>query len=55
MRAGDSVWFRRGPDWAEGSRVRITGADGSCLKVELVRRSRGRVIPDLLLLHCPQP
>ncbi len=37
VRVGDSVWSCRGPDCAEGSRVRITGADGSCLKVEPVR------------------
>ncbi|HYI41984.1 MAG TPA: NfeD family protein [Allosphingosinicella sp.] len=33
---GDSVWSCRGPDCAEGSKVRIVGADGSCLKVEPV-------------------
>jgi len=37
VRVGDSVWSCRGPDCAEGSRVRIVGADGSCLKVEPVR------------------
>jgi hypothetical protein len=37
VRVGDSVWSCRGPDCAEGSRVRIAGADGSCLKVEPVR------------------
>jgi len=36
VRVGDTVWSCRGPDCAEGSRVRITGADGSCLKVEPV-------------------
>lgn len=41
VRVGDSVWSCRGPDCAEGSRVRITGADGSCLKVELVREIEG--------------
>ncbi len=41
VRVGDSVWSCRGPDCAEGSRVRIAGADGSCLKVELVREIEG--------------
>lgn len=41
VRVGDSVWSCRGPDCAEGSRVRITGADGSCLKVEPVREIEG--------------
>jgi inner membrane protein len=41
VRVGDGVWSCRGPDCAEGSRVRITGADGSCLKVELVREIEG--------------
>jgi membrane protein implicated in regulation of membrane protease activity len=41
VRVGDSVWSCRGPDCAEGSRVRIVGADGSCLKVELVREIEG--------------
>lgn len=37
VKVGDSVWSCRGPDCAEGSRVRIAGADGSCLRVEPVR------------------
>jgi membrane protein implicated in regulation of membrane protease activity len=41
VRVGDGVWSCRGPDCAEGSRVRITGADGSCLKVEPVREIEG--------------
>ena len=41
VRVGDSVWSCRGPDCAEGSRVRISGADGSCLKVEAVREIEG--------------
>jgi hypothetical protein len=41
VKVGDSVWSCRGPDCAEGSRVRITGADGSCLKVEPVREIEG--------------
>jgi membrane protein implicated in regulation of membrane protease activity len=41
VKVGDSVWSCRGADCAEGSRVRITGADGSCLKVEPVRAIEG--------------
>jgi inner membrane protein len=41
VKVGDSVWSCRGTDCAEGSRVRITGADGSCLKVEPVRELEG--------------
>jgi inner membrane protein len=35
VRVGDSVWACRGPDCPVGSRVRVVGADGSCLKVSL--------------------
>ncbi|WP_028055686.1 NfeD family protein [Sphingobium bisphenolivorans] len=35
VKVGDSVWSCRGPDAPAGSRVRITGADASVLKVEL--------------------
>ena len=41
VKVGDSVWSCRGQDCAEGSRVRITGADGSCLKVEPLREIEG--------------
>ncbi len=41
VKVGDSVWSCRGPDAPEGARVRITGADGSCLKVEPVREIEG--------------
>jgi hypothetical protein len=41
VRVGDSVWSCRGTDCAEGSRVRIVGADGSCLKVEPLREIEG--------------
>jgi hypothetical protein len=41
VKVGDSVWSCRGADCATGSRVRITGADGSCLKVEPVREIEG--------------
>ena len=33
VKVGDSVWNCRGPDCEAGSRVRVTGADGSCLTV----------------------
>ena len=35
VRVGDSVWACRGPDCAAGTPVRVTGADGACLRVEL--------------------
>ena len=41
VKVGDGVWSCRGPDCAEGSRVRITGADGNCLRVEPVRELEG--------------
>jgi membrane protein implicated in regulation of membrane protease activity len=34
VKVGDSVWACRGPDTEAGARVRITGAEGSCLIVE---------------------
>ncbi len=34
VRIGDSVWNCRGPNAEVGTRVRITGADGTCLRVE---------------------
>lgn len=34
VRVGDSVWNARGEDAEIGARVRVTGADGTCLKVE---------------------
>ena len=37
VRVGDSVWSARGPDADEGARVRVTGAEGACLRVEPVR------------------
>lgn len=36
VRVGDSEWIARGPDAAEGARVRITGSRGSELLVEPV-------------------
>jgi membrane protein implicated in regulation of membrane protease activity len=37
VRVGDSVWAARGPDAPAGSRVRITGAAGTCLTVETIQ------------------
>jgi len=37
VRVGDSEWSARGGPAAVGDRVRITGIDGNCLKVELER------------------
>jgi membrane protein implicated in regulation of membrane protease activity len=34
VRVGDGVWAARGPDADAGARVRVTGADGTCLRVE---------------------
>jgi membrane protein implicated in regulation of membrane protease activity len=34
VKVGDSVWNCRGEDCEAGARVRVTGADGSCLLVE---------------------
>ncbi|HEY0326823.1 MAG TPA: NfeD family protein [Allosphingosinicella sp.] len=36
VRVGDGVWSASGPDVPAGSRVRIHGADGNCLKVSPV-------------------
>ena len=33
VRVGDSVWTARGPDSPAGTRVRVTGATGTCLTV----------------------
>ena len=33
VKVGDSVWAARGPDCPAGSRMVVTGADGTCLKV----------------------
>ena len=37
VRVGDSEWSARGGPAAAGERVRITGVDGNCLKVEAER------------------
>jgi len=34
VKLGDSIWNARGPDSPAGTRMRITGAEGTCLKVE---------------------
>lgn len=36
VKVGDGVWPARGPDAASGSHVRVVGARGTCLEVELV-------------------
>lgn len=33
VRVGDTIWLASGDDAAEGARVRVTGIDGTCLKV----------------------
>src|SRR5688572_873072 len=33
VKVGDGVWTARGPDAPAGSRMVVTGADGTCLKV----------------------
>jgi membrane protein implicated in regulation of membrane protease activity len=33
VKVGDSVWAARGPDATAGSRMVVTGAEGTCLKV----------------------
>jgi hypothetical protein len=37
VQVGDSVWPARGPDAEVGHRVKITGAAGTCLRVEPMR------------------
>jgi hypothetical protein len=34
VKVGDGVWAARGPDAEEGARVRVIGAEGTCLRVE---------------------
>ncbi len=36
VKVGDSVWVARGPDAAAGTRMVVTGAEGTCLHVEHV-------------------
>ena len=35
VKVGDSIWSARGPDASAGTRMRVAGADGNCLRVEL--------------------
>ena len=34
VKVGDGVWSAKGPDAEVGAKVRVTGAEGTCLKVE---------------------
>ena len=36
VRVGDGVWTCKGPDAEEGTKVRVVGAEGACLRVEPV-------------------
>jgi inner membrane protein len=36
VKVGDSVWNARGTDASVGARVRVTGADGAVLLVEVM-------------------
>jgi len=47
VKVGDGVWSCRGPDCEEGTAVRVTGADGTCLRVELdeIRSIAGETAP----------
>ena len=38
VKVGDGIWSARGPDAAAGTRMRVTGADGNCLRVELAEQ-----------------
>ena len=44
VQVGDSVWNARGPDAEAGARVRVTGADGTCLRVEPLDATQTPVI-----------
>jgi membrane protein implicated in regulation of membrane protease activity len=33
VRVGDTVWSARGPDTVAGTRMRVSGVDGACLRV----------------------
>ncbi len=45
VKVADSEWPARGPDSAVGARVRIIGADGSCLLVEAVGGAEATLPP----------
>lgn len=36
IKAGDSIWIARGSDAPAGTRMRVVGAEGTCLRVEAV-------------------
>lgn len=36
VKVGDSVWAARGPDAPAGARMRVVGAEGTCLRVDHV-------------------
>lgn len=42
VRVGDSVWAARGPDAPVGARVRVVGAQGTCLTVQPQPEIEGR-------------
>jgi inner membrane protein len=46
VRVGDSVWNCSGPDCVPGTRVRVVGADGTCLRVEKVELIEDRAAAD---------
>jgi membrane protein implicated in regulation of membrane protease activity len=36
VKVGDSVWTARGPDAPAGTRMKVVGADGTCLRVQAI-------------------
>jgi membrane protein implicated in regulation of membrane protease activity len=48
VKVGDSVWICRGPDCAAGTPVRIIGAQGTCLLVEIdaIEGETRRLLPE---------
>lgn len=46
VKVGDSVWNARGPDAAAGTRVRVIGAQGTCLTVTPVPTKQIEAGPD---------
>ena len=53
VRVGDSEWSARGGPAAVGERVRITGVDGNCLKVEAGAPPSARVNRSAFLARIP--
>jgi membrane protein implicated in regulation of membrane protease activity len=45
VRHGDSEWLASGPDIEAGTRVRITGSNGSILMVERILPPSGETLP----------